>query len=106
MPQTLSSLTLDDLPIAMALLDGRHVVVESNQAFQALLGADVVGQHLRSLLEAADLQDGEFGKVFRLTVEGDERAFRLSLHGRHGGALMILTDVTERHRLAGDVANG
>ncbi|MDQ0466255.1 signal transduction histidine kinase [Caulobacter ginsengisoli] len=111
MPKTSTSLTLDDLPIAMAMLDARHVVLEANPAFRALLGEACLGERLRQALDrvGAAIEDGEFGKVFCLESEGLRRAFRLSLHGRESGALAILSDVTaareaaERSRVAEDV---
>ncbi|MBI1197151.1 MAG: response regulator [Phenylobacterium sp.] len=107
------SLTLDDLPIAMARLDGRHVILEANTAFRALAGAggEPVGARFAHVLEAAGAvaQDGEFGRVFRIRVDDADRVFRLTLHVHGEDNLAILSDVTaareaaERHRPAADV---
>ncbi|HWT51204.1 MAG TPA: ATP-binding protein, partial [Caulobacter sp.] len=106
-----STLTLDDVPIAIVLLDPHHRVLEVNAAFLALLGCAQapLGRRLRDVLGAAGAvaADGDFGKGFRLSRDGADRSFRLSLHPRGAGAMAILTDVTPprvaiEHHLVGD----
>jgi PAS domain S-box-containing protein len=104
-----TSLALDDLPVAMALLDASQVVRETNRAFRALLPprTQAVGAPLKAVLDAAGatLEGGDFGKVFRL----GGRDFRMVLRRRGRGALAMLTDVTaaraayEDVRVEGDV---
>jgi signal transduction histidine kinase/CheY-like chemotaxis protein len=112
-PKSPSSLMLEDMPIAMALVDADHAVLETNHAFRSLLGhaADPVGMSLREALQSATVvtDDGDFGKVYCIPRDGIEASYRLTTHGYRGGSIAILSDVTaardkaDRRRVSEDV---
>ena len=112
-PQSPSSLTLDDMPIAMAVVDALHCVLETNAAFRSLLGheAEPVGMSLREALARATVvtDDGDFGKVYSVPRDGIEASYRLTTQSYRDGSIAMLTDVTaaretaERQRVSEDV---
>ena len=113
MPQTSRSLPIDELPIALAVLDEHYVVLEANTAFKALVGkaSDPIGQRLRQVFEAAGAvtEDEAQGKVLRFPGDDEDRTFRLTIRATPGGMLALLTEAAvmrardDRHLVAEDV---
>ena len=108
MTRTGAPLTLEELPIPMAVLDRARVVVEANDAFSAALGrASCIGFEFGDLLEAAGAEEvnNDLGKLYRIAkADGVAHSYRVSLSAKGEGAYVVLTDVTTaKDRLGGHV---
>jgi PAS domain-containing protein len=87
------SLTLDDLPMAAALLDERHRVLVANQSFREAVAdaGPIDGRTLSDLIDsvgAARFETG-VGRVYRLK----QRSFQLARRAHAAGALVFLTEI-------------
>jgi signal transduction histidine kinase/CheY-like chemotaxis protein len=93
-----TSLSIDALPMPMAVLDDSRLVLACNRGFRELFAgeADPVGMSLRDILEAggAVAVEERNGKVFHVPTSAGERVVRLSLNPCEGGALALFTDLT------------
>ncbi len=94
-----SPLTIDALPVALAVLDSEHRVVHANLALRLLIGEDVdpAGRRLPELMQEAGAVTVTVGpvKLFSLQRNGAEQSYQMSLLPHDAGALASLIDVTK-----------
>ncbi|HEX3916385.1 MAG TPA: ATP-binding protein [Caulobacteraceae bacterium] len=102
-PSAPPTLSLDDLPMAVAALDADHCITHANPAFRELLehACSVTGMRLSDAFEAAGVHglDSTAGKIFHLERAGEACAFQLTLRAQEDGAVVFLRDVSQE-RLA------
>jgi len=94
--KTPSSLSIDALPMPMAVLDHERRVLSANRGFRELFTDHGDGRGLRDILQSNGAVEVEarYGKVFHVPTVGGERIVRLSLNPYEGGALALFTDLT------------
>ena len=89
------SALIEGLPGGVLVLDARGEVQEANPAAVALLGEPLVHQTFASVLARAAVNSGAIGEHTELRTGRFVNISRRDL--RHGGEVVLLTDVTETH---------
>jgi two-component system sensor histidine kinase FlrB len=89
------SALIEGLPGGVLVLDARGEIQEANPAAVALLGEPLVHQTFTAVLKRAAVNSGTIGEHTELRTGRFVNVSRRDL--RHGGEVVLLTDVTESH---------
>ena len=89
------SALIEGLPGGVLVLDARGEIQEANPAAVTLLGEPLVNQTFAAVLARAAVNSGAIGEHTELRTGRFVNVSRRDL--RHGGEVVLLTDVTESH---------
>lgn len=99
-PAHLTHALYDALPTAVVVVNAQHRVEWSNVRAQALLGRDIMGEHLDDVFVGPRDDDGDRQRCRVIGVDGAARTIGLTTNAlADGGSVVVFQDITEQVRL-------